>query len=74
MFWACIYFSIDSIFGVAGHAGCALRKQGGLQVINRLAKCRAFFEMEVRITEAGDHEAVTQKNILFIMYDQLRFD
>ena len=25
-------------------------------------------------TEAGDHKTVTQKNILFIMYDQLRFD
>ncbi len=24
--------------------------------------------------EAGDYETVTQKNILFIMYDQLRFD
>ena len=25
-------------------------------------------------TKAGDHETVIQKNILFIMYDQLRFD
>ena len=74
MFWACICSSTDSIFGVAGHAGCAFRKEDGLQVINRLAKCRAFFEMGACRTEAGDHKTVTQKNILFIMYDQLRFD
>ena len=30
--------------------------------------------MGARRPEAGDREAVTQKNILFIMYDQLRFD